>query len=106
MNLCSITGRVIDSQGEGIDGVQVSASPSKYPAILAGTSSAISPIPIDTITTSSGYFSINLIQGMEYTVNIFELGYNQKVIIPAKDTEVLWNLSSVDVTDDDDSTNW
>jgi hypothetical protein len=106
MNLCSITGRVVDSQGEGIDGVFVSATPSTYPAIIAGTSSAISPIPIETLTTSSGYFSINLIQGMEYTITVFELGYNQKILIPEQDTEVLWNLSSVDVSGDDNSTDW
>lgn len=106
MNLCNITGRIVDSQGEGIDGVIVSAMPTNTPSIISGTSSAISPLPIDVVTTSSGYFSISLIQNIEYTITIFELGYNQTVVIPAEDAVVLWDLSTVDVTGDDGSTNW
>lgn len=91
---CLIYGSIVDGDDEPVEGVNVSAIPAAMPAIISGTNYAIRPVATEAISSSSGYFEFYLIQNMDFVVYINNLGFRQKIRIPAADSCLLWSLAS------------
>ena len=93
--LCTVYGYVKLGDATSVDSVKISAIPDTQPAIDSITGNAILPIALDTYTDSTGFFSINLIQNVVYRVNIREMSFYQRVMIPKAGSVELWSLSSI-----------
>ena len=92
---CLVSGKIQDGDGEGVIGVLVHAIPANFPSKITGTSIAMSPDVITAVTTSTGYFELNLLRNTEFIVAINGIGFKEKVYIPDEETAILWNLSEI-----------
>ena len=90
MNMCLVTGYLYDGSGQPMVGTLVTAFPDKAPFFASSTGQIISRSLIEAITSSTGYFSINLIQSVEYCINIKEIGYKEAYRVPAASTAILF----------------
>jgi hypothetical protein len=95
LNTCRVYGYIVDPSGNPLEGVVVSAIPSESPSIVTGTDYAISPISFETVTTSTGYFYMDLLQGAKFVINIQSIGYKQVISVPTEASATLWSLSAV-----------
>jgi hypothetical protein len=94
MNLCKVTGTLLDSSGTPLEQALIYAVPAASPAITS-TGVGIIPMPVKTFTTSSGYFELNLLQNVAFVVTINMLGFRQKVSVPATATVDLFSLGNI-----------
>lgn len=93
MNTCKITGTIVQANGDPVEGITVCAIPTDVPAIISGTSAGLVPATIESVTTSAGYFELDLIQGIKVRVIINAIGYKETVQIPESETAILWSIS-------------
>jgi hypothetical protein len=101
MATCIITGTIINNSGTPVEGVLVSVIPAEIPAIITGTTQAIVQSTTIAETTSTGDFSITLIQGVTYNVIIKAIGYEQRIKVPTATSAVLWTLAPITETGND-----
>ena len=96
MATCKINGTLLYSDETPVVSALVYAVPAVSPAITSSGYS-ISPLPIQAVTTSTGYFELSLIQEAEFFVTINCLGYRQKIKVPALTSSGLFASSSLPV---------
>jgi hypothetical protein len=108
MDQCLIYGYIVDSNGTPREGVLVTAFPASIPAVISGTEYAIYPREVEALTTSTGYFELDLIQNVDFYVHITAIGFREKIRIPASASASLWPLSAAYTTGDRTPTedNW
>src|SRR5271157_5785093 len=99
MATCKIYGYIINGSEQPIEGVIVYAVPAILPEVTSTGLYAFHYTPITTLTTSSGYFELNLSKGLEFFVYINSIGFRQKITTPSTDTAVLFSLASVQTQD-------
>ena len=97
MAKCIITGTIVDATDAPMAGVLVVAFPINAPQILTSDGKAVANSLIQTVTTSTGLFSLNLIRNITYCINIKEIGYKDTFMVPDQDTFVLWGGTSTPV---------
>lgn len=102
---CTLTGYILDAQGTPLENVTIAAVPSEVPAIISGTSNALSVRRVEVYTTSTGYFELPLLQNAYFHIVIKEIGYEDTVKIPVETTVVLWTLTSISTTGKTDEVN-
>jgi hypothetical protein len=93
MALCKVYGTIQSGDGTPTVGIYVHAVPVAIPTVIGGV--ALSPSYIETITTSTGYFEFNLLQGVEFVIIINTLGFKQTILVPPQSEVVLWGLTSI-----------
>ena len=99
MSVCTITGTLKRPDDLPFEGAVLYFVVANIPAV-SSTGYGISPLPVQTITTSSGYFSIDLMRNTDFVVTIPLLGFRQKVRIPDAPTINLFEyISGVPVDD-------
>lgn len=103
MATCIITGTICTSDGQPLVGALVYAVPATSPAI-SSTGFAISPMPLQTCTSTGGVFYLTLIQDIDFVVTIPTLGYREKIIVPAQTTYDLFNLGILPIDNEPDPT--
>ena len=100
MATCLVTGTILYTDGTPCVGAIIYYVPAQAPAI-SSTGYALSPLPISTTTTSSGYFSFTVLQGITIVVTITSIGFREKISIPALSTYDLFNMTSVETVTGD-----
>lgn len=111
MATCTLTGYIILGTSTGMSGVNIHAVPYETPAVVQGTSNAISPTPITVLTTSTGYFELELLRNVKFTVTIPEIGFRKTVLVPNVATNSLFALTDILISGDptptdQDDVNW
>lgn len=96
MATCKIYGTIQHGDGNVAEGLLIYAVPVAIPTIV-GTS-AVSPYPVETISTSTGYFEMELLQEVEFRIIINAIGFKQVIKIPVADEYLLWSLTAVQST--------
>lgn len=96
MDLCKVYGYIQSGDGNPTVGIMIHAIPTATPTIVGGN--ALSSFTIEAITTSSGYFELNLLQNVEFLIIINTLGFREVILVPIQDEVVLWTLTSVQET--------
>ncbi len=89
-NLCRVSGRTVDSNGNAIGGMLVFCRPWAMPGTVQN--SLIAQIGVSATSDSKGYFYIDLFKNIEFIFTIKELGVHSIVKIPDKST---WTLTSL-----------
>lgn len=93
---CLITGSLVDSAGDALIDEVVNFVAQGSPAVDTTTLNGIAPVSVQAYTNSKGYFSIALIKGIEYRVNIRAMGFSGVIKVPVDvNTAVLWSLLSI-----------
>ena len=98
MSTCEITGNILLGSGNPLDGAYIYAVPYDSPAVISGTESALSAEPIVVLSSSTGAFTIELMQNVRFTIIIPEIGFKKTIVVPELSTAVLWGLSDIFVT--------
>jgi len=104
--LCRLYGYLVDGSESAIEDAYVHAVVYESPTVLEDNVSVISPETITATTSSTGLFTLDLVQGVKFTITIPDIGYRRTISVP---TEIgptsLWSLSgvTVSVTDEDDN---
>ena len=93
MATCKVYGTIQSGDGTPTVGIMIHAIPVTIPTIVNGT--ALSSFTIEAITTSTGYFELNLLQGVEFLIIINTLGFRQVILVPAQASAILWGLTSI-----------
>lgn len=96
MATCKVYGTIQSGDGNPTVGVYIHATPTTIPTIVGGV--ALSSYYIDTISSSTGYFELNLLQEVEFCVIINTLGFKEVIKVPAQDEVILWTLTSIQET--------
>jgi len=99
MATCTVTGTIYYSDGTPAELILVYAIPAMSPAV-SSTGYAISPVPIQALTSSTGFFSLNLMIGVQFVVTIQAIGFREKIVIPNSLSYDLFNLTSVPFGDE------
>ena len=90
LDMCSVTGEIFDVNGNAVVNAIVRANVSKQPLLDESYGIGIVPGYIQTLTSSTGSFAINLPRGYTVQLSIPILGYRQDVTIPTDVTTVLF----------------
>ena len=99
MPICKIKGTIYNSDETPAALVIVYAVPAMSPSI-SSTGFAILPIPVQTLSSSTGYFEFNLMIGVEFVVTIAALGFREKIVVPNAISYDLFNATSVPFGDE------
>jgi hypothetical protein len=101
MDLCEVYGSLVDAQKEPLPSVLVFASCVEHARETLDTSTGeiigIGTLPIHTVTTSTGSFSLDLIKKKTYRIVIRPLGYDRIITVPDAESVNLWTLSGSNV---------
>lgn len=96
MATCLLNGYILEGSSTGLEGVYVHATPFDSPAVIQGTGQVVSPDNITILTSSTGYFELELIRGVRFTVHIPELGFRKTISVPdAAGPVALWGLTDI-----------
>jgi len=87
VNLCRITGRTIDSNGNVLGGVLVFCRPWSMPGTTQ--QNIIGQVGVSAVSDKDGYFYIDLLKNIEFIFTIKELGVHSIVKVPDKSA---WSL--------------
>ena len=93
MATCEVFATIIDGAEEPLEGVSVQFVPAANPSVNSTTGKGIVPRPIQVVTSSTGYFVVNLAQNTDFVVIIKSMGLKQKIRIPAETTKNLFELT-------------
>jgi hypothetical protein len=93
MSTCTIEGYIKDGSEVPIEGVMIQFIPAAIPAIDSSTGVALYPVPIECYTSSTGYFSADLIINTDFIVIINSIGMKERIRIPAETTYNLFYLT-------------
>lgn len=99
MAKCLVTGTVVDGTEAPIIGAKVYLIPATSENVLSD-GRLVAQSPVYAVTTSTGAFSIELIQGTQYEIIIREVGLQEIVGIPASATATLSSLLGIADTED------
>lgn len=103
MKLCTVTGYLYDGSGTAMPDILVTAFPVNAPIFNASTGQVISRSLLETVTDSNGLFTLKLIQGVDYCINIKDIGYKEVFAVPDEDAIVLFpDASNILQADTDD----
>jgi hypothetical protein len=86
--MCTVFGTILDPHGRPRPNIAAKAT--VIPVALVAPATGISLVEIDATTDENGLFSMSLAQGLRVRLEIPEIGYDKRVLIPA--------LSSADFT--------
>lgn len=92
VNLCRITGRTLDSNGNILGGVLIFCRPWVMPGTVQNN--IIGQDGVTAVSDASGYFYIDLFKNMEFIFTIKEMGLHTTIKIPDKSTFPLISLMS------------
>lgn len=99
--LCRIYGYLVDASEAAIEDAYVHAVVFISPTVLSDGVSVISPETITSTTTSTGLFTLDLAQGIRFTITIPDIGFRKTIKVPDEIGPVtLWSLTDVHVSDD------
>lgn len=96
MATCKVYGTIQSGDGNPTVGIYIHAIPTTIPTIYGGI--ALSSFILETISSSTGYFELNLLQGVDFCVIINTLGFKEVIKVPAQTEVVLWTLTSIQET--------
>lgn len=108
MALCKVSGTILDGTETPMANVIVVAFLVDAPQNSVTSSALISGNLIKAVTTSTGYFELNLVRNAKFCINIKEVGYKEIVTVPDADTLNLWSTNPApdEPTVTPDPTNW
>lgn len=96
MATCKVYGTIQGGDGTPTEGIIVHAIPTTIPTIVGGV--ALSGFIVETVTSSTGYFELNLLQNVDFCVIINTLGFKEVIKVPVATEVVLWTLTSIQET--------
>lgn len=99
MSTCALTGTILTGSEVAVTGALIFAVPAMSPAVTS-TGYAIYPEPVQTVTSTGGVFTLNLIKNMYFVVTIPYLGFRSKIRVPNEDTYNLFSTTTVTVVTD------
>ncbi len=103
MATCTLNGYIIMGSSTGLQGVYVHAVPYDTPSIIEGTDKAISPENVSVLTSSTGYFELELIRNVKFTITIPEIGMRKTIVVPDNAGPVsVWSLTDIYTTGEPD----
>jgi hypothetical protein len=102
---CTITGTIVSGDGEGMEGVSISATPFDSPALISGTGIALAPSVVSIVTTSTGSFELSLLRNVRFTIHIPEISFKETILVPDLGSTSLWNLTDIFATGEPPVTN-
>jgi hypothetical protein len=90
---CIVTGKIINGNGVAFENVQVRATPvvEGNGEILTPAGEVVSQEDVVTSTDQNGAFSIALLRGVRFIINIEASGYTRTKLIP--------DVSTIDIKD-------
>jgi len=95
MAFCNVTGTVLDGGGGAVRNSPVRAHLAEGDnSKFDDDGNLISDASISTTTNEVGVFSIQLIQGLNYTLDIEDANFHKKVLIPSQSSIDLKELSN------------
>ncbi len=106
-NLCRITGRTTDANGNILRGVLIFCRPWAMPGTLANN--FIGQDGVSSVSDANGEFYIDLYKNTEFIITIKEMGVHSVIKIPDKSTFPLVSLMAGEVVTpptDPGDTNW
>lgn len=96
MATCKVYGTIQSGDGNPTVGIVIHAIPTTVPTIVGGV--ALSGYIVETTTSSTGYFELDLLQNVDFCVIINTLGFKEVVKVPVAADVVLWTLTSIQET--------
>ena len=94
MAICVVTGTLLNGSEDPIPNVLVTAFPIDAPTNDYQLGAIIGNSFVQTVTSSTGHFTLKLTQGVKFCINIRSIGYKEVLHVPAQDTFDLWSSSS------------
>ncbi len=93
-DVCTIHGTIIDANGkpQAATGVRVHVTSDNNASIFTAAGELVGRNAISTITDENGYFSMNVVRGLQCVVTVDVLGFAKKVTIPDQPTCQLKDL--------------
>jgi len=99
MATCTLNGYLLIGSSTGLSGAYVHAVPYDSPAVIIGTGKVVSPDKVTVLTSSSGYFELDLIQNVRFTITIPELGLRKTILVPESSGPIaVWGLTDIYTT--------
>jgi hypothetical protein len=98
INVCAVTGTLLDLNGAPIVNATVRAGAYSQPLLDNDNGIGFASNFIETFSTSTGTFSINLPQGMVMWLSIPSIGYRNDVTVPTQSTTVFTAITPSDGT--------
>jgi len=83
-----------------MEGIKIQFIPAALPAVNSSTGKGIHPIAISCATSSTGYFSVDLIINTDFVVIINSFGLKEKIRIPDEVSKNLFELTGAYVSGD------
>jgi hypothetical protein len=99
MSTCTVSGSIINGSEEPVEGVLIQFILAAIPAVSSSLGMGVYQSPLECITTSTGYFEIELIRDTDFVVIISALGIKEKIHIPDEATKNLFELTGFVVVD-------
>jgi len=95
MATCKVHGYIVDGSENPIPGIKINFFPAALPAVNSSTGKGIYPISLNCVTSSTGYFSIDLIVNTDFIAVINSFGLKQKIRIPNESSKNLFELTGM-----------
>lgn len=99
MAICTVTGKVVNGIEAPIAGAKVYALPAVTETTMAD-GRLVAQSPTYVVTTSTGDFSLPLVQGMQVNIIIRETGLYETITVPTVSTATLPSLLGISDTED------
>lgn len=93
MATCIVKGTIIDGAENPVAYTTVTAFPTRAPQMSSTGNALIAPLLIKTVTSSTGYFELKLVQKKDFCINIKEIGYKEIITIPEAAEVTLWSTT-------------
>jgi len=92
MTTCKVYGYIVTGQDEPVEGNLIQFIPASLPTVNAVTGKAICSIPVECITTSSGYFEADLMINTDFMAIIPAMGIKAILRVPEETEKKLFEL--------------
>ena len=100
MATCNVNGYIVDGSDQPKEGIQIYFMPASLPSVNSSTGRAIHPISVSCVTSSTGYFHIDLLVNTDFIVIINALGMKEKIRIPDAVDKNLFELTGAYISGD------
>ena len=97
--LCLVSGNIANGTGTPYANAKLNFIVDVIPAVENSTHTGIVPESVYCTTSSTGYFSINLVKLFIYRVDIRCMGFNGIIQIPNATSADLWALTAIPILD-------
>lgn len=101
MTTCNVYGYIVDGADQPIEGIKIQFFPAAMPAVMASSGKGVHPITLSCLTSSTGYFNIDLLVSTNFIVVINSFGMKEKIRIPDEASVNLFTLTSAESSGDD-----